>query len=231
MAGAVARILAQIVVASSLAVGTGLSKYTVLYTIAFSVGLTSPLLVTLALIHRVVFEVRKGRLEEVEIQASNIFLLLALLLAATNLLSILWIPRLMRDLGAPDYLAASIGFIQTISNIFASLFWTYRGSRSYRYAILMLSLIPVLVYVTHFLEPYHFMYFCFIVIRLHRFHLAHKDLLIPWVHGWWSSPTALPSHLRHALQGLEQSSHHSTQHIHNTAKYKHNAKNKITQKI
>ncbi len=148
MAGAIASILAQIVVVSTLAVGTGLGKYMVLYTIAFSVGLVSPLLVALAPIHRVLLEAKRRGPEEAEIQASNIFLLLVLLLASTNLLGISWIPRLMHDLGAPDYLAASIGFVQTISNIFASLFWAHRSARSYRYAILVLSSIPILVYMT-----------------------------------------------------------------------------------
>lgn len=149
MAGATASILAQIVVVTTLAVSEDLGKYIILYAIAFAVGLVSPVLIALAPIQKVVFEAVKKKVEEeAEIKASNIYLLLVLLLASTNLLGIAWVPRLMSDLGAPDYLAASIGFIQTLTNIFASLFWSRRGITSYRYAILLLSSIPILVYLT-----------------------------------------------------------------------------------
>ncbi|HDJ84106.1 MAG TPA: hypothetical protein ENG44_03800 [Desulfurococcaceae archaeon] len=148
MAGAIASIVAQIVVVSTLAVGEGLWKYIVLYIIAFSIGLVSPMLIVLAPIHRVVFEATRRSEEEAEIEASNIYLLLVFLLASTNLLGVSWIPRLMKDLGAPDYLAASIGFVQTLTNIFASVFWSHRNVPSYRYAILLLSSTPLMVYFT-----------------------------------------------------------------------------------
>ena len=148
MAGAIASIVAQIVVVSTLAVGEGLWKYIVLYIIAFSIGSVSPMLIVLAPIHRVVFEAIRRSEEEAEIEASNIYLLLVFLLASTNLLGVSWIPRLMKDLGAPDYLAASIGFVQTLTNIFASVFWSHRNVPSYRYAILLLSSTPLMVYFT-----------------------------------------------------------------------------------
>ena len=148
MAGAIASIVAQIVVVSTLAVGEGLWKYIVLYIIAFSVGLVSPMLIVFAPIRRVVFEAFRRSEEEAEIEASNIYLLLVFLLASTNLLGVSWIPRLMKDLGAPDYLAASIGFVQTLTNIFASVFWSHRNVPSYRYAILLLSSTPLMVYFT-----------------------------------------------------------------------------------
>lgn len=148
MAGAIASIIAQIMVVSTLAVGEGLWKYVLLYIIAFSVGLVSPMLIVLAPIHRVVFETIRRSEEEAEIEASNTYLLLVSLLASTNLLGISWIPRLMKDLGAPDYLAASIGFVQTLTNIFASVFWSHRNVSTYRYAILLLSFTPLIVYFT-----------------------------------------------------------------------------------
>ena len=68
---------------------------------------------------------------EEEVKAVNIYLLLILLLSASNLLSISWVPRIMRDLGAPDYFAASIGFTQTLANIVMSMFWIRQGYIKY----------------------------------------------------------------------------------------------------
>ncbi len=148
MASSIASIVGQVIMITILAVGEPPWKYITLYTIAFSVGLISIALVSLAPLRRIELRIVRKVEEEAEIHAGNIYLLLVALLASSNLLSISWIPRLMRDLGAPDYLAASIGFIQTITNIFASMFWVRRRIASYRYAIILLATIPVLVSIT-----------------------------------------------------------------------------------
>ncbi len=148
MASSIASIVGQVIMITILAVGEPPWKYITLYTIAFSVGLISIALVSLAPLQRIELRIAEKAEEEVEIHAGNIYLLLVALLASANLLSISWIPRLMRDLGAPDYFAASIGFIQTITNIFASMFWVRKRITSYRYAIILLATIPVLVSIT-----------------------------------------------------------------------------------
>ena len=148
MASSIASIVGQVIMITILAVGEPPWKYITLYTIAFSVGLISIALVSLAPLQRIELRIVERVEEEAEIHAGNIYLLLVALLASANLLSISWIPRLMRDLGAPDYFAASIGFIQTITNIFASMFWVRKRITSYRYAIILLATIPVLVSIT-----------------------------------------------------------------------------------
>ena len=148
MASSIASIVGQVIMITILAVGEPPWKYITLYTIAFSVGLISIALVSLAPLQRIELRITEKVEEEAEIHAGNIYLLLVALLASANLLSISWIPRLMRDLGAPDYFAASIGFIQTITNIFASMFWVRKRITSYRYAIILLATIPVLVSIT-----------------------------------------------------------------------------------
>jgi len=146
-AGSVASIIAQITIVSTLALGRGVEKYLLLYSVAFLVGLVSVISIGLAPISKSMKDYESKKVEESEIHANNIYLLLVMLLTSTNLLGIAWIPRLMRDLGAPDYLAASIGFVQTLTNIFASLFWVNKSVKSYRYAIPMLGTVPLLVLV------------------------------------------------------------------------------------
>ncbi len=154
IASSVASISAQILLVLTLFVGKGFWKFAMLYTIAFLVGLVS---VAIALLIPVV-EISLNALiatkieEEAEIKASTMYLLQVLLLASTNLLGIAWIPRLMIDFNTPDYFAALIGLIQMLSSAFASVFWLRRKIASYRYAITLLSLAPLMVYFVK--EPY-----------------------------------------------------------------------------
>ncbi len=148
MASSIASIIGQIIMITILAVGEPPWKYITLYTIAFSVGLISVAIVSLIPLRRIELKIAGKAEEEAEIHAGNIYLLLVALLASANLLSISWVPRIMRDLGAPDYFAATIGFIQTITNIFASMFWVRRRITSYRYAIILLASVPILVFLT-----------------------------------------------------------------------------------
>ncbi|MCD6488916.1 MAG: hypothetical protein J7K21_06825 [Desulfurococcales archaeon] len=141
-------VIGQLVMVSVLAVGTGISKYLLLYTVAFISGILASIVVALAPIKTRLSLPSIKREEEAEIKAGNIYLLLIIILAATNLLSIAWVPRVMRDLGAPDYLAAAIGFVQTITSIVASLFWIRRDLHHHRYAIALLSFIPLLIMFT-----------------------------------------------------------------------------------
>ncbi len=152
MFASAAAVLGQGLTVAVLAFGEGVWKYYTLYIMAFAVSLISLVLVGLAPIKRVAVVRAKEAIvrgeEEVEAEASNTYLLFVMALASTSLLSIAWIPHLMRDLGAPDYFAALIGFVQTVTSIFASWFWAGRDFRTYRYAFVMLALIPILVYLT-----------------------------------------------------------------------------------
>ncbi len=147
--GSVASVVGQLTVVSVLATGTGLSKYVSLYILAFIVSMASLVLVSLAPISDSKFSaLRKGKEgapEEIEVMAGNTYLLLVILLSATNLISISWVPWLMRYLNAPDYLVATLGLTQTIVGIVFSTFWARRSLRQYRYAIMMLSFVPLLI--------------------------------------------------------------------------------------
>ena len=153
VASSVASISAQILLVFTLFVGRGFWKFAMLYATAFLVGLVS---VAIALLIRVggisLNALTAMKIEEAEIKASTMYLLQVLLLASTNLLGIAWIPRLMIDFNTPDYFAALIGLIQMLSSAFASVFWLRRKIASYRYAITLLSLAPLMVYFVK--EPY-----------------------------------------------------------------------------
>ena len=146
-------ILGHVFVVLTLATLSGQGKYLGLYETAFGIGILSSIIV--ALTPKNVFKnsatmVRNGGLEA-EVKATNTFILLVAILSSYMLLNMAWTPRIMYDLKAPDYIAASIGFAQTVAAIGSSFFWANRNSRTYRYALIMLASMPLLVYTT--LEP------------------------------------------------------------------------------
>ncbi len=147
--GSVASVIGQLTVVSVLATGVGIGKYVSLYVLAFMVSIASLVLVSLAPISdgRVSAFVKgsKEAPEEIEVMAGNTYLLLVILLSATNLLSISWVPWLMNYLKAPDYLVATLGLTQTVVGIAFSTFWARRSLRQYRYAIVLLGFVPIMV--------------------------------------------------------------------------------------
>ncbi len=148
VAGGISSIIGQLTAVFTLMTTHSLIKYYMLYQAAFIVGLISSIAVSLVPFKGVIKGLTLRAEEEVEVKATNIYLLLVILLSASTLLSISWVPRIMRDLGAPDYIAALIGFVQTVTNIFSSIFWVRQDIKNYRYAITTLSLTPILVYFT-----------------------------------------------------------------------------------
>ena len=146
--GGISSIIGQLTTVFTLMATRSLTKYYMLYQAAFIVGLISSITILMASFKGIVKGLTLKAEEEVEVKATNIYLLLVVLLTASTLLNISWVPRIMRDLGAPDYIAALIGFTQTLTNIFSSIFWIRQDIKSYRYAIMSLSLIPLLVYFT-----------------------------------------------------------------------------------
>ncbi len=146
--GGVSSVLGQLVAILILFIYTGLIKYFYLYMLAFIIGLLS--VVTLSFTPGYSEEKRivLKTVEDVEVKAVNIFMMLTLFLASISLLNIVWIPYIMRDLGAPDYFAATIGFTQTITGIISSMIWINRKPQHYRYAMILLSILPPIIFYT-----------------------------------------------------------------------------------
>ena len=142
--GAVSSILGQVVMVATLAAISSKVKYLYLYLLASGVGLIATVVVSIASIKSVehVAEVAE---EEALVKASSTFIFFTTLLAASSILGIAWGPHLIKDLHSPDYVAAMIGLIQTITNIGASLYWRSKPYNMYRYAIVLNSATPILV--------------------------------------------------------------------------------------
>ena len=145
-------IIGQLTILTVLAFGEGLSKYILLYVIAFSVGLISILLILITPLQGVRITRPKEVAEESDIEAVNTFLLLILLLTGTNLLSISWVPRVLKDLGGPEYFPPLLALTQTLTAIAASVFWAGRKLRTHRAAFLLLSTVPPLIYLIPYLS-------------------------------------------------------------------------------
>ncbi len=143
--GAVSNILGQIMVVSVLISVESPLKYLRLYSTAMMVGLSATLLLAVSPLPGTVGRVRRRNVEEANVKIVDVFVFLALLLSSGSLLGIAWAPYLMTSLGAPDYMAASLGLVQTISTMLSSLFWGGRPYRVYKLAIMLSSLVPLSV--------------------------------------------------------------------------------------
>ena len=77
--------------------------------------------------------------------ASSFFVVL---LTSSNLVGIFWIPYIMNYLRGPDFLAASMNLVGTISSIVASLAWRKRTLKTLRLGLTLNSLVPLLIWAT-----------------------------------------------------------------------------------
>jgi hypothetical protein len=77
--------------------------------------------------------------------ASSFFVVL---LTSSNLLGIFWTPYIMNHLDGPDFLAASMNLIGTVSSIIASLAWRKRTLKTLRLGLALNSLGPLLIWAT-----------------------------------------------------------------------------------
>ncbi|MET1160301.1 MAG: hypothetical protein ABWW65_05015 [Thermoprotei archaeon] len=163
--GASAGITAQLLLASILSVSPSLETYTSLYLLAFGIGSLATITVVLGGIPKTITSGYEKRELEVEVKATNTFILLLTLLIASNLLGIVWVPWLLRELRAPDYLVVVVSFAQAISSIPASMIWRKAGTRSYRVAIIGLSIIPFTIYFTRvaYLHPFIAFFYGFLL--------------------------------------------------------------------
>lgn len=146
--GAVSSVIGLVTAVVALASTTSVSKYMYLYLLAMAVGLLSTVVVALGPIPAKVFEPPNTKPQgagETSIKLVNVFLFLTTLLASGAILGVIWGPYLMEYLGAPDYLAASLGLVQTASVIGSSIFWGGRPYGTYKLAILANFLAPLLI--------------------------------------------------------------------------------------
>lgn len=75
-------------------------------------------------------------------------LFFVILLASGNLLGIVWTPYVMNRLNGPDFLAASMNFVGTLSSIIASLIWRKRAFKTLRLGLSLNTLGPILIWAT-----------------------------------------------------------------------------------
>ena len=148
--GAFSSILGHAYVVSTLAMRANGSKYLNLYETAFVIGMLSSIVVALTpanIFRNGKTMIRNGSLYA-EAKATNTFILLVTVISSYMLLNMAWTPRIMNDLEAPDYMAASIGFVQTVASIGSSFFWINRNTKTYRAALVLLAFMPLLVSFT-----------------------------------------------------------------------------------
>jgi len=148
--GAFSSILGHAYVVLTLAMGADGSKYLNLYETAFVIGMLSSAIVALTpanIFRNTKTMIRNGNLDA-EAKATNSFILLVTVISSYTLLNMAWTPRIMNDLEAPDYIAASIGFAQTAASIGSSFFWISRNTKTYRIALVLLASMPLLVSFT-----------------------------------------------------------------------------------
>ncbi len=142
--GATSNILGQVIVVLVLMGVESPLKYLKLYSTAMVVGLSATLLLAVSPLPEVIGRVQR-RNEEANVKIVDVFVFLTLLLSSGSLLGIAWAPYLMINLGAPDYIAAGLGLVQTISTMLSSLFWGGRPYRVYKLAVTLNSLVPLSV--------------------------------------------------------------------------------------
>ena len=147
--GAVSNVIGQVAIVIVLASMVDPSKYLYLYLVAMFIGFVSTLLLIPAPIPSKIIERRKEIvIEEVSVKVVNVFLFLTALLASGAILGVVWAPYLMKTLKAPDYLAATLGLIQTVATIGSSIFWGGKPYKVYKYAIFLNSIIPISIALT-----------------------------------------------------------------------------------
>ena len=149
--GAVSNVIGQVTAVIVLMSTTAIIKYIYLYLLAMAVGLMATLVVALTPVPAKLPTNTIPKLQEAEeagIKLVNVFVFLSSLLASGAILGVVWGPYLMKYLRAPDYLAASLGLVQTVSVMGSSLFWGGRPYSTYKLAILGNSLVPLLIILT-----------------------------------------------------------------------------------
>ncbi len=142
--GAVSSVIGQVTMVAALALIPSFSKYLYLYLLASGVGLIATTIVASAPIVGVE-NVYSESEEEALVKASTSFTFFVTLLASTSILGVVWGPHLIKDLRAPAFVAASLGLVQTVTSIGASILWQRAKYTMYRAAVLGTAVTPILV--------------------------------------------------------------------------------------
>lgn len=122
-------------------------KFIYIFALGAVIGLLSTFLVAfLNLSHLEGSPLPKAIKEPEKIFSSSLFF--TILLTGGNLLGIVWIPYVMNVLGGPDYLAASLNLVGTISSIVASVLWGGRRLKTLRFGHILNVLNPLMIWFT-----------------------------------------------------------------------------------
>ncbi|BEP16806.1 hypothetical protein PYJP_01580 [Pyrofollis japonicus] len=147
---AASNIVGQLVSVAVLAASKTYMKFLYLYILGSGVGLIATAVLAAAQ-HLLPSEARlqekKRELAAEEAVSSTLFLFIVLYMAAGAVLATTWAPYLMKWLRAPDYVAASLGLVQMVTSIAASMYWARVPYAVYKSAVIILPLIPVFVAV------------------------------------------------------------------------------------
>jgi len=150
--GALSSVIGQITAVLVLSSLHSFLKYLYLYVLATVIGLLATAILILSKVSKEITINDNKKLisdnEGDEVKVVNVFIFLVLFLSSNAVLSIIWAPYIIRYLCAPDYFAAMIGLVQTITAIFSSLFWLKRNYHTYRLAVFGVTLIPVMIFLT-----------------------------------------------------------------------------------
>ena len=146
-ASAASNILGQLVAIIVLAAMHTYSKYIYLYLLASGVGLVATAILALSRLPlpSSVGAARTSIGGEEEAVSGTVFLYMVAYMASAAVLAAAWAPYMIHVLGAPDYLAAGLGFVQMVTSIAASLYWLRVPYPVYKYAVLALPWIPVAI--------------------------------------------------------------------------------------
>ena len=150
---AASNIVGQLTSILVLAIMRGYSKYIYLYALGSGIGLvaTAVLAASRLPVPESAAASNGSAGSEEEAVSGIVFLYMVAYMASSAVLAAAWAPYLIRVLGAPDYLAAGLGFVQMVTSIGASLYWLRVPYSAYKQALLIIPLVPVLVAATR--EP------------------------------------------------------------------------------
>ncbi|MCD6530017.1 hypothetical protein J7L06_07000 [Candidatus Bathyarchaeota archaeon] len=125
----------------------GKDKFVYIFSLGAALGLLSTFLITfLSLSHLENAALPKVVKEPERIFSSSLFFVT--LLMGGNLLGMVWTPYVMNRLGGPDYLAALMNLIGTVSSILASLFWGGKSFKALRLSHISNVLNPLIIWLT-----------------------------------------------------------------------------------
>ena len=123
------------------------NKFVYIFPLGAALGLLSTFLITfLSLSHLENAALPRAVKEPEKVFSSSLFFVI--LLMGGNLLGMVWIPYVMNKLGGPDYLAALMNLLGTVSSILASLFWGGKSFKALRLGHILNVVNPLMIWLT-----------------------------------------------------------------------------------